>query len=118
MAAKIVTVSPKPDYLIWYPENINRLWFFPNGSEYLRYSPHFHAIYHGGFRQNLPLVYMFVVVLEGKLSVKDYWGETTHRIEVSDHTWYFRDTNCQHRAEWTYAQMLPGKAAYARSGRG
>lgn len=104
MAAEIVTVSL--DGFVWAPDDVNRLWFFPDGSDYLKYAPHFHVIYQGGFRQNLPLNRMFVVVQEGKLSVKDYWGRTTHRIEVCDHTWYFRDTNCQRRARWIYAQMV------------
>lgn len=115
MAAEIVTVSL--DGHVWFTDDVNRLWFFPDGSQYLKYSAHFHVIYDGGFRQNLPLTHMFVVVQEGKLSVKDYWGRTTHRIEVSDHTWYFRDTNCQRRAQWVYAQMKK-RAAYRRSGRG
>lgn len=117
MAAKIAVVTPEVPF-IWEPEGVQRLWFFPEGSEYLRYSPHFHAIYDSGFRSNLPLTHMFVVVMDGKLSVKDYWGRTTHRIEVSDHTWYFRNTNCQRRARWAYALTIPGRRAYQRSGRG
>lgn len=82
MAAKIVTVSPN---LIWEPEELQRLWFFPDGSEYLQYAPHFHAIYPNGFRTNLPLNHMFVIVMEGKFSIKDYYGQTV-RIRVE--TWH------------------------------
>lgn len=112
MAAQIVTVTPQ---MIWTPERLERLWFFPNGSEYLRYAPHFHAVYPSGFRTNLPLNYMFVVVLEGKLSVKNFYGETTCRIEIRDQVWYTRGTN--HKNPRFYAMTLPGKEAYARSGR-
>lgn len=103
MAARVTTVSPD---LIWSPEGIERLWFFPEGSEYLKYSPHFHMIFKGGFRQNMPLCYMFIIVLEGKLSLKDYWGKTTSRIEVRDQVWYHRGTKS--RAPWAYRKMLPG----------
>lgn len=117
MAAKIAIVTPEVPF-IWYPENVERLWFFPDGSEYLRYSPHFHVIYRGGFRQNLPLTHMFVVVFDGKLSVKDYWGRTITRITVSDHVWYVRGTDCQSPASKSYAMTIPGQRAYQRSGRG
>lgn len=103
MAARVTTVSPD---LIWTPEGINRLWFFPEGSQYLKYSPHFHMIFNGGFRQNMPLCYMFIIVLEGKLSVKNYWGQTTERIEVMDEVWYVRGTD--RWARRAYAKMLPG----------
>lgn len=78
--------------------SVERLWFFPDGSEYLRYSPHFHTIYRGGFRTNFPLTHGFVVVLEGKLSVKDFFGETIKRVEVRDQIWYSSGTS----------QPLPG----------
>lgn len=87
MSAKIVSISR--GLILDMPE-IERLWFFPDGSEYLRYSPHFHVIHPGGFRQNLPLCAMFVIVLEGKLSVKAFDGFTTHKIEVRDQVWYMR----------------------------
>lgn len=102
MAAQIVTVSP-PN-LIWAPTEIERLWYFPNGSEYLRYSPHFHIITRGGFRQNLPLVHMFVVIMEGKLSVKEYHGKTSVRIDVRDQVWYVRGSD--RPAKSVYATML------------
>jgi hypothetical protein len=111
MAARITSVSPG---LIWTPEGIQRLWFFPDGSEYLRYSPHFHMIFEGGFRQNLPLIYSFVVVHEGKLSVKDYWGTTNHKIEVRNQVWCFRGGIPVPKI---YAMCVPGSAAYRRSGR-
>lgn len=85
MAAKIVTVSPG---LVWTPPEPARLWFFPDGSQYLKYAPHFHMIQPGGFRQNLPLSHMFVVILEGKLSIKDYYGRTFQRIVIRDQVWY------------------------------
>lgn len=112
MAATIVTVSPE---VVWGPEELQRLWFFPDGSEYLRYSPHFHAIYPSGFRTNLPLNHMFVVVFDGKLSIKNYYGETIQKIEVNGQIWYYRSSPRQ--AEQEYAMTLPGKEAYARSGR-
>jgi hypothetical protein len=87
MSAKIVTVSQD---LIWSPEDVQQLWFFPDGSQYLQYSPHFHAIFTNGFRQSFPLMYSFVVVLEGKLSVKEYWGKTQYRINVKDQVWFDR----------------------------
>lgn len=111
MAAKIITVTPD---LIW-PVEPRRLWFFPDGSEFLRYSPHFHMIMPGGFRQNLPLTRMFIVVMEGKLSVKNSLGETYTKIEVRDQIWFVRGSEV--RAEQTYAQIVPGKKAYVRSGR-
>lgn len=101
MSAKIVTVSPT---LVWTPEEISRLWFFPEGSEFLRYAPHFHAIHHSGFRQNLPLNYMFVVVLEGKLSIKDFSGFTTHKIDVRDQVWFMRGQ--EDRTPKLYAKIL------------
>jgi hypothetical protein len=112
MAARVVTVSPD---LIWEPPGIQRLWFFPDGSQYLMYSPHFHIIYESGFRQNMPLCYMFIVVMEGKLSVKDFHGKTTQKIEIRDQVWYYRGS--PHRARGEYAKMLPGRDAYTRSGR-
>lgn len=111
MAATIVTVDPE---MVWMPEGIQRLWFFPEGSEHLR-APHFHVIYSGGFRTNLPLTHMFVVVMEGKLSIKNYYGETKVRITVHDQIWWIRGKHTQ--AQACYAMMLPGKEAYARSGR-
>lgn len=90
MAAKIIIVSP-PEFM-WATDEVERLWFFPDGSEYLRYAPHFHLIYSNGFRQNLPLVYGFVVVLEGKLSVKDFYGNTFKKIDVRDQVWFVRGT--------------------------
>jgi hypothetical protein len=112
MAATITTVSPE---LIWTPERISRLWFFPEASEWLRYAPHFHVIYPSGFRTNLPLTHSFIVVLEGKLSIKNYYGQTTQKIVVRDQVWYY--PGVWNRAQGEYAKMLPGKEAYARSGR-
>jgi hypothetical protein len=89
VSAKIVVVGPYGVLSELEPE---RLWFFPDASDYLRYSPHYHLIMPGGFRQNLPLVYNFVAVMEGKLSVKDYWGQTINRISVRDQVWYLRGT--------------------------
>lgn len=109
MAARVVTVSPD---MIWEPPDIQRLWFFPDGSEYLKYSPHFHIIYQSGFRQNMPLCYMFFIVLEGKLSIKDYWGRTTRKIEVWDQVWFTRIRRSSPdwaKAPSSYALMLPGK---------
>jgi hypothetical protein len=111
VAAKIVAVTPD---LIWPVEPL-RLWFFPDASEWLRYSPHFHIIMPSGFRQNLPLTRMFVAVMEGKLSIKNYLGETYQRIEVRDQIWFVRGSDV--RAQQAYAQIVPGKAAYERSGR-
>lgn len=116
MAAKIAVVTPEVPF-IWEPEGVERLWFFPEGSEYLRYSPHFHVIYDGGFRSNFPLTHMFVAVIDGKLSIKNYEGYTTERITVSDHVWYVRGTSCQRRAQGAYALILGGREAYVRSGR-
>ena len=112
MAARITTVTPD---LIWSPEDVQHLWFFPNGSAYLRYSPHFHMICRGGFRQNLTLTHMFVVVYEGKFSVKSFDGLTYQRIEVRDQIWFLRGSQIQAHA--IYSMLLPGKEAYARSGR-
>lgn len=112
MAAELVTVSPG---LVWAPPEVERLWFFPDGSEYLRYAPHFHLIHKGGFRMNLPLTRMFVVVINGKLSIKDYYGETEEKIEVREHVWFTRGT--QSRAQGVYALTLPGDRAYARRAR-
>jgi hypothetical protein len=114
MAAKIASVDF--DGFIWETD-VQRLWFFPDGSEYLQYAPHFHAIHFGGFRQNLPLTHMFVVVFEGKLSVKSYAGHTFKKIEVSDHMWYTAGTNCERRCRWAYAQMLSWDGGYVRSRR-
>jgi hypothetical protein len=106
MAAKIVTVSRHGETpLIWDPGPLERLWFFPDGSEYLRYSAHFHAVHRGGFRQNLPLCHMFVVVLEGKLSVKNYWGTTFSKIEVRDQIWFTRGT--ERPCPRVYRTMFP-----------
>lgn len=116
MAAKIAVVTPEVPF-VWEPEGIQRLWFFPEGSEYLRYSPHFHAIYDSGFRSNLPLTHMFVAVIDGKLSIKNYEGYTTARITVSDHVWYVRGTNRRRRAQWAYAMTIPDRWVYLRSGR-
>lgn len=106
MAAIIVSVSPD---LIWEPQNVERLWFFPDGSQYLKYSPHFHMIFSGGFRQNLPLIYSFVVVIEGKLSIKNYCGDTTQKINVRDQIWYYRGS--LHRARREYAMAIPSVEA-------
>lgn len=107
MAATFITVSYSG--LIINPQEVQRLWFFPDGSEYLRYSPHFHMIETDGFRQNLPLVYTFVIVLNGYLSVKDYWGETVGRIDVREQVWYERGT--YRRVPRVYDQMLPALRA-------
>jgi len=101
MAAKILSISRG---LILSMPDIERLWFFPDGSEYLKYSPHFHVIHPGGFRQNLPLSYSFVVVLEGKLSVKAFDGFTTHKIEVRDQVWFMRGQ--ENRAPKLYAKIV------------
>lgn len=101
MSAKIVTVS---ENLVWSPPEVERLWFFPFGSEYLRYSPHFHMIERGGFRKNIPLCYSFVIVLWGKLSVKDFRGNTTDKIDVCDQVWFYRGTEQQ--ALEAYTKML------------
>lgn len=85
---------------------VERLWFFPDGSEYLRYSPHFHVIHIGGLRTNFPLCYGFVVVLDGKLSVKDYLGKTITKIEVRDQVWY-------HRVSVSRGSPTPAKGVYA-----
>lgn len=111
MSAKIVTVSREVPF-IWDPGELERLWFFPDGSEYLRYSPHFHAIHRGGFRQNFPLIHMFVVVLAGKLSIKDYSGFTVRKIEVRDQVWFVKGSDV--RAQGDYATTIPGRAYVRR----
>lgn len=103
MAASVVTVSPD---LIWAPERVTRLWFFPDGSEYLG-APHFHLIYDSGFRQNMPLRYMFFIVMDGKLSIKSYYGNTAIRIDVHQQVWYYRGT--RRRAPKAYAMILPSR---------
>jgi hypothetical protein len=112
MAAEITTVSRD---LIWSPQDVQRLWFFPDGSRYLRYSSHFHMIFKSGFRQNLPLMHwtnpLFVVVYNGKLSVKNFWGTTIHKIEVIDQVWYYAGGL---RAPKTYALVVPGSEEYRR----
>jgi hypothetical protein len=110
MAAKIKVISPdlSPSW-IWDPGPVERLWFFPSGSEYLRYAPHFHVIHQGGLRQNLPLSHMFVVVYEGKLSVKNYSGETYIRIDVRNQIWFIRGSMV--RAQEAYALTL-GREPY------
>jgi hypothetical protein len=90
---------------------VERLWFFPDASEHLRYSPHFHMIYRGGFRTNFPLTHGFVVVHEGKLSVKSFFGETRTKIHVQDQVWFLRGTS--QRAPWEYAKMLRVAPVYA-----
>lgn len=95
------------------PNEVERLWFFPYASEYLRYSPHFHMIHASGFRQNLPLLYMFVIVLEGKLSVKDHWGNTLQKLEVRDQVWFERGT--QRRVPKIYDMMLPALSKVERN---
>jgi hypothetical protein len=104
MSATIATVTMGLPNLPVMSEEVQRLWFFPNGSEHLR-RPHFHAIYESGFRQNLPLSVMFTLVYNGKLSVKDYWGKTNQRIEVINQIWYVR--GAQRRAQGAYALILP-----------
>lgn len=101
MSAKIITVDA---HGVQFPMEPERLWFFPDASDHLRYSPHYHVIMPGGFRQNLPLVYGFVVVLEGKLSVKDYWGQTINRIDVRDQVWFLRGQS--QRTPNLYAQSV------------
>lgn len=110
MAARIVSVSPG---LIW-PVEAHYLAFFPNGSEYLRYSPHWHVVHLSGMRQNLPLVYGFVVVLEGKFDIKNFSGTTGYRIHVRDQVWRLRET--QKSVPELYAMTVPGREAYERSG--
>jgi hypothetical protein len=105
MSARITTITQD---LIWEPPDVERLWFFPDGSEHLRYSPHFHIITKSGFRQNFPLTHMFVVVFDGKLSVKDYYGKTNVRINVRDQVWYFRDSD--RRAKHVYASVWKPRA--------
>lgn len=102
MAANILTATSS---FVWVPMTLSRLWFFPDGSEYLHYSSHFHLIYPSGFRQNLPLCDMFVIVLSGKLSIKDYYGETTHKVSVCDQVWYMRGT--LNRCPKLYAKAIP-----------
>lgn len=116
MSAKIVTVSPG---LIWAPPEVERLWFFPDGSQYLRYSPHFHMIAKGGFRQNFPLTTCFVVVLEGKLSVKDFYGKTFQKITVEDQVWFKRGTQIKAKGHYSWLPRtniglfpLRGRARY------
>lgn len=101
MAARIITVSSD---LIWDPGEVERLWFLPHGSEFLKYSPHFHLVFPGGFRQNIPLTTAFVIVMEGKVSIKDYWQNTFERIDVKDQVWYSRST--KRRAPQTYRKVL------------
>jgi hypothetical protein len=108
MAAKIVVISKK---FVWEPIDVERLWFLPNGSEFLRYSPHWHLWFKGGFRQNVPMTYygnaMFVVVMEGRFSIKNYYGGTVHKIEVEDHTWYDRSIARAPARSW-YSKMVRG----------
>lgn len=120
MAAKIAIVergvnsfTQQPMARVYQPENVERLWFFPDGSEYLRYSPHFHMIYSGGFRTNFPLVYGFVVVLEGKLSIKDYAGFTQRKIDVRDQVWFVRGLDVL--AQGDYATTIHGGKTFERS---
>lgn len=101
MSAKIVTVSP--GHLL-IPEEPQRLWFFPDGSALLRYAPHFHMIMGSGLRQNLPLSHMFVVVLEGKVSIKNFYGRTIERIDVRDQVWFYRGRS--KAAQDVYAQLF------------
>jgi hypothetical protein len=103
VAAEILTITPD---LVWSPPDVQRLWFFPHGSQYLRYSPHFHMIARGGFRQNFPLNHMFILVLGGKLSVKDHHGFTVQRIDVRDQVWYVRGT--QTKTPKLYASTIVG----------
>jgi hypothetical protein len=103
MSARVQTVSYSG--LIIGPEQVERLWFFPYGSEYLRYSPHFHMIEASGFRYNVPLMYTFVIVLEGKLSLKNHWGTTMQKLEVRDQVWFERGS--QRRVPRIYDMMLP-----------
>lgn len=111
MAARIVSVSPD---LIW-PIEVRYLAFFPNASEYLRYSAHWHVQHTSGMRQNLPLDYGFIVVLEGKFDIKKYNGRTVHRIHVaSDQIWRLRET--QQPVPKLYAMCVGGREAYERSG--
>lgn len=108
MSAQIVIVDRRR---IWSPGSVQRLWFFPEGSQYLRYAPHFHFILEDGFRQNLPLSLllssMFVIVLEGKLSIKDFLGNTTHKVEVRDQVWYMRGG--ENRCPNLYVKTVPGR---------
>lgn len=108
MAARVAVVEGGR---VYQTTSVERLWFFPNCSEYLRYSPHFHVIARGGFRQNLPLSHMFVVVFEGKLSIKNYWGETQRKIHVQDQVWFYRGTS--QRAQGDYAKLLRLAPVYA-----
>lgn len=102
MAAEVMTVSSG---LVLGPDPVERLWFFPDGSEYLRYAPHFHTIQRGGFRTNFPLSHGFFIVLEGKLSVKNFYGGTVAKIEVRDQVWYLRGMHSKSR--WYYSLMIP-----------
>lgn len=102
MAARIAIVERGR---VHQTTSVERLWFFPDGSEFLRYSPHFHMVYPGGFRTNFPLSHGFVIVFEGKLSVKNYFGETIKRIQVQDQVWYSSGTS--YPLPEFYAYMLP-----------
>lgn len=110
MAAQIVIVEQGR---VLQPETVERLWFFSEGSEHLRYSPHFHMIRNTGFRSNFPLVYGFVVVMDGKLSVKDYFGKTIQKINVRDQVWYSRDRGCP--LPGVYASLLRVETFYERN---
>lgn len=101
MAAQIVMVEQGR---VLGMNAVERLWFFPDGSEYLRYSPHWHMIYQGGFRTNFPLTHGFVVVLDGKLSVKDFLGGTIQKINVCNQVWHFRTGGAL--AKGVYASLL------------
>lgn len=102
MAAKIVTISPS---LIRISSAPKRLLFFPDGSRYLDYSlPHFQMSQENGFQQNLLLSNTFVVVLEGKFAVMNYWGDTTQTIHVRDQVWFISGT--EYRAPYLYSQMV------------
>lgn len=90
--------------MLWEPMEVERLWFFPHRSEYLRYSPHWHMIFKGGFRQNLPLSDQFVVVKNGKFSIKDYHGHTLFKMLVVNHVWYIRQQ--YERRPYLYQRLL------------
>jgi hypothetical protein len=113
MAANIVIVEGGR---VYEQTQVERLWFFPDCSEYLRYSPHFHMVYSGGFRTNFPLTHGFVIVMTGKLSIKDFNGYTTRKIVVRDQVWYNRleiARGTPRPAPHEYAKMLRVAPVYA-----
>jgi hypothetical protein len=114
MAAEFDVISPGN---IWTPEPVQRLWFFPEGSIHLRYSAHWHLWWEGGIRQNIPLLWWgnptFVVVKQGKFSLKDYFGSTLLKVDVRDQIWHDR-TNLN-RISRTYQIAIFGGLRQTRA---